>query len=476
MTNRIRADICIIGAGSGGLSLAAGAAQLGCKVVLIERHRMGGDCLNYGCVPSKALIAAAAHAESARRGPAFGIHTGDPAVDFPAVMRHVKDVIAAIEPNDSVERFEKLGVHVIRAEARFTGPAEVEAGKDRISASYFVIATGSSAFRPLIPGLATTPCLTNETVFDNTVLPGHLVIIGGGPIGMEMAQAHRRLGARVTLLEGRTVMPKDDAEAVAIIRKRLVAEGIDIRENATVSAVAGTQGDISVTVSSKGSEETIRGTHLLLAAGRTPNISGLNLEAAGVRYTPKGIEVDTGLQTSNRRVFAIGDVAGGPQFTHVAGYHAGLLVRRLLFKAPAKVDYASLPWCTYTDPELAQAGLTEQQAREKGLAVSITRWPLHDNDRAQATRETEGFAKIVVVRGRPVGATIVGPHAGELILPWVLAISQKTKLSAIASLIAPYPTLAEISKRAAGAYFTPTLFSRTTRAVVKIMSLFNPRP
>ncbi|MFN9161285.1 MAG: dihydrolipoyl dehydrogenase family protein [Alphaproteobacteria bacterium] len=476
MTNRIRADICIIGAGSGGLSLAAGAAQLGRKVVLIERHRMGGDCLNYGCVPSKALIAAAAHAESARRGPAFGIHTGDPAVDFPAVMRHVKDVIAAIEPNDSVERFEKLGVHVIRAEARFTGPAEVEAGKDRISASYFVIATGSSAFRPPIPGLATTPCLTNETVFDNTVLPGHLVIIGGGPIGMEMAQAHRRLGARVTLLEGRTVMPKDDAEAVAIIRKRLVAEGIDIRENATVSAVAGTQGDISVTVSSKGSEETIRGTHLLLAAGRTPNISGLNLEAAGVRYTPKGIEVDTGLQTSNRRVFAIGDVAGGPQFTHVAGYHAGLLVRRLRFTAPAKVDYASLPWCTYTDPELAQAGLTEQQAREKGLAVSITRWPLHDNDRAQATRETEGFAKIVVVRGRPVGATIVGPHAGELILPWVLAISQKTKLSAIASLIAPYPTLAEISKRAAGAYFTPTLFSRTTRAVVKIMSLFNPRP
>jgi pyruvate/2-oxoglutarate dehydrogenase complex dihydrolipoamide dehydrogenase (E3) component len=293
---------------------------------------------------------------------------------------------------------------------------------------------------------------------------------------MEMAQAHRRLGARVTLLEGRTVMPKDDAEAVAIIRKRLLAEGIDIRENATVSAVAGTQGDISVTVTSKGSEETIRGTHLLLAAGRTPNISGLNLEAAGVRYTPKGIEVDAGLQTSNRRVFAIGDVAGGPQFTHVAGYHAGLLVRRLLFKAPAKVDYASLPWCTYTDPELAQAGLTEQQAREKGLAVSITRWPLHDNDRAQATRETEGFAKIVVVRGRPVGATIVGPHAGELILPWVLAISQKTKLSAIASLIAPYPTLAEISKRAAGACFTPTLFSRTTRAVVKIMSLFNPRP
>lgn len=476
MTNRIRADICIIGAGSGGLSLAAGAAQLGRKVVLIERHRMGGDCLNFGCVPSKALIAAAGHAHAARRAPEFGIRTGEPATDFPAVMRHVQDVIAAIEPNDSVERFEKLGVRVIRADARFTGPAEIEAGADRISASYFVIATGSQAFRPPIPGLETTPFLTNETVFGNTTLPGHLVIIGGGPIGMEMAQAHRRLGARVTLLEGRTVMPKDDPEAVALVRERLIAEGIDIRENATVTAVAGSAGEVSVTITQQGRQETIGGSHLLLAAGRTPNISGLNLEAAGVRYTPKGIDVDAGLQTSNRRIFAIGDVAGGPQFTHVAGYHAGLLVRRLLFKTSAKVDYAALPWCTYTDPELAQAGMTEQQARARGLPVRITRWPLHDNDRAQAMRETHGFAKVVVVRGRPVGATIVGPHAGELILPWVMAISQKTKLSAVASLIAPYPTLAEVSKRAAGAYFTPTLFSRTTRAVVKILSLFNPRP
>jgi len=476
MTYRIRADICIIGAGSGGLSLAAGAAQLGRKVVLIERHRMGGDCLNFGCVPSKALIAAAGHAHAARRAPEFGIRTGEPATDFPAVMRHVQDVIAAIEPNDSVERFEKLGVRVIRADARFTGPAEIEAGADRISASYFVIATGSQALRPPIPGLETTPFLTNETVFANTTLPGHLVIIGGGPIGMEMAQAHRRLGARVTLLEGRTVMPKDDPEAVALVRERLIAEGIDIRENATVTAVSGSAGEVSVTITQQGRQETIGGSHLLLAAGRTPNISGLNLEAAGVRYTPKGIDVDAGLQTSNRRIFAIGDVAGGPQFTHVAGYHAGLLVRRLLFKTSAKVDYAALPWCTYTDPELAQAGMTEQQARARGLPVRITRWPLHDNDRAQAMRETHGFAKVVVVRGRPVGATIVGPHAGELILPWVMTISQKTKLSAVASLIAPYPTLAEVSKRAAGAYFTPTLFSRTTRAVVKILSLFNPRP
>ena len=476
MTNLIRADICIIGAGSGGLSLAAGAAQLGRKVVLVERHLMGGDCLNFGCVPSKALIAAAAHAHAARRAPAFGVTTGEPQVDFPAVMRHVNDVIAAIEPNDSVERFEKLGVRVIKAEARFTGPDEIEAGTHRIRASYFVIATGSSAFKPAIPGLDETPYLTNETVFANAVLPAHLAIIGGGPIGMEMAQAHRRLGAQVTLIEGRTVMPKDDPEAVAIVRQRLVEEGVTIRENTSVTSVSGSPGRISVTMTSAGREETMEATHLLVAAGRTPNVKGLNLEAANVRYTARGIDVDAGLRTSNRRIWAIGDVAGGPQFTHVAGYHAGLLVRSLLFKTKARVDYAALPWCTYTDPELAQAGLTEKQAREKGLAVRIARWPLHDNDRAQATRETQGFAKIVIVRGRPVGATIVGPHAGELILPWVMAISQKMKLSAVASLIVPYPTLAEISKRAAGSYFTPTLFSRTTRAVVKILSLFNPRP
>jgi pyruvate/2-oxoglutarate dehydrogenase complex dihydrolipoamide dehydrogenase (E3) component len=476
MTKLEKADICIIGAGSGGLSLAAGAAQLGRKVILIERHLMGGDCLNFGCVPSKALIAAAAHAEAARNGAAFGINMGEPGVDFSAVMRHVHQVIAAIEPNDSVERFEKLGVRVIKGQARFTGPTEVEAAGLRIRASYFVIATGSSAFKPPIPGLAETPFLTNETVFANSVLPQHLLVIGGGPIGVEMAQAHRRLGARVTLIEGRTLMPKDDPEAVKVVREALIENGVDIRENTTVTAVSRDGDGVTVTIGTNGKTETLSGSHLLVAAGRRPNVEGLNLEAAGVHHTHKGIEVDAGLRTSNSRIFAIGDVAGGPQFTHVAGYHAGLLVRRLLFKTPAKVDYASLPWCTYTDPELAQAGMTEHEARAKGLPVRIARWPLHDNDRAQATRETHGFAKIVIVRSRPVGATIVGAHAGELILPWVMAISQKLKLSAIAGLIVPYPTLAEVSKRAAGAYFTPTLFSRTTRAVVKILSLFNPRP
>ena len=466
----IKADICIIGAGSGGLSVAAGAAQLGRKVVLIERHKMGGDCLNYGCVPSKSLIAAAAHAHAIRRAAEFGVNAGEAKVDFPRVMKHVHDVIAAIEPNDSVERFEKLGVQVIKAAAKFVSANEVEAGADRITARYFVVATGSSPAKPPIPGLAQTPHFTNETIFDNTTLPEHLIVIGGGAIGLELAQAHRRLGARVTVLEAFKIMPKDDPEAVAIVRKALEDEGIVIREGAAVTAVSKMDGGVAVTISRNGQSEAIAGSHLLLAAGRSPNVDGLNLEAAGVKYSRKGIEVDGSLKTSNPRVYAIGDVAGGLQFTHVAGYHAGLMIRRLLFKVPVKTDNSAIPWCTYTDPELAHVGMTEAQAKEKGIAFSVSRWPLHDNDRAQAERETHGLAKLVIANGRVVGATIVAPHAGDLILPWVMAIGQKTKISSVAGMVAAYPTFSEISKRAAGAHFTPTLFSARTRAVVKALS------
>jgi pyruvate/2-oxoglutarate dehydrogenase complex dihydrolipoamide dehydrogenase (E3) component len=467
---QIKADLCIIGAGSGGLSVAAGAAQLGRKVVLIERHKMGGDCLNYGCVPSKSLIAAASHAHAIRRASEFGVDAGEPKVDYARVMKHVHSVIAAIEPNDSVDRFEKLGCKVIKAGAKFVSANEVEAGGERISARHFVIATGSSPAKPPIPGLAETPHLTNETVFDNTVLPEHLIIIGGGAIGLEMAQAHRRLGSRVTVLEAFRIMPKDDPEGVAIVRKALEDEGIVIREGAAVTAVSKMDGGVAVTISRNGQSEAIAGSHLLLAAGRAPNVDGLNLEAAGIKYSRKGIEVDGALRTTNARVSAIGDVAGGLQFTHVAGYHAGLIIRRVLFKVPVKTDTSAIPWCTYTDPELAHVGVTEAQAKEKGIAHSVTRWPLHENDRAQAERELHGLAKIVVARGRPIGATIVAPHAGDLILPWVMAIGQKMKMSAVAGMVAAYPTLSEISKRAASAHFTPTLFSPRTKAVVKVLS------
>lgn len=467
---QIKADICIIGAGSGGLSVAAGAAQLGRKVVLIERHKMGGDCLNYGCVPSKSLIAAASHARAIRRAQEFGVDAGEAKVDYARVMKHVHSVIAAIEPNDSVERFEKLGVKVIKAAAKFMSAGEVEAGEDRITAKHFVVATGSSPAKPPIPGLDQTPHFTNETVFDNTALPEHLIIIGGGAIGLELAQAHRRLGSRVTVLEALRIMPKDDPEAVAIVRKALEDEGVVIREGAAVTAVSKVDGGVAVTISRNGQNEAIAGSHLLLAAGRSANVDGLNLEAAGIKYSRKGIEVDGALRTSNARVSAIGDVAGGLQFTHVAGYHAGLIIRRVLFKVPVKADTSAIPWCTYTDPELAHVGTTEAQAKEHGIAHSIARWPLHENDRAQAELELHGLAKIVISRGRCIGATIVAPHAGDLILPWVMAIGQKTKISAMAGLVAAYPTLGEISKRAASSHFTPTLFSARTKAVVKVLS------
>jgi pyruvate/2-oxoglutarate dehydrogenase complex dihydrolipoamide dehydrogenase (E3) component len=472
MAEAIKADICIIGAGSGGLSVAAGAAQLGRKVVLIERHKMGGDCLNYGCVPSKSLLAAAKHAHAVRRAAEFGVDAGEPKTDFPRVMKHVHDVIAAIEPNDSVERFEKLGVKVIKASARFTGPDEVEADGQRIVAKRYVIATGSSPLKPPIPGLEQTPYFTNETIFENRALPGHLIVIGGGPIGLELAQAHRRLGARVTVLEAKNILPKDDPEAAAIVRQSLERDGVVIRENAAVTAVAKMDGGVAVTISRNGESEAVAGSHLLLAVGRAANVEGMGLEAAGVKFSRKGVEVDGGLRTSNAKVFAVGDVAGGLQFTHVAGYHAGLIIRRLLFKVPVKTNTAAIPWATYTDPELAHVGFTEALAKAQGMSVTVSRWPLHDNDRAQAERETHGLAKIVVEKGRVVGATIVAPHAGDLILPWVMAISQRTKMSAMAGLVAAYPTLGEISKRAAGAYFTPTLFSARTRLVVKILSWF----
>ncbi|MFM2043531.1 MAG: putative mercuric reductase [Pseudomonadota bacterium] len=477
MAGIIDADICIIGAGSGGLSVAAGAAQLGRKVVLIEKHRMGGDCLNTGCVPSKALLVAGKVAQTIRTAGRFGITGGEPVVDFAKVHGHVHGVIAAIEPNDSVERFTGFGVRVIQAAARFTGPDTVETDKgDRIRAKRFVIATGSRAAVPPIPGLETVPYLTNETIFERTEAPGHLLVVGGGPIGIEMAQAHRRLGARVTVLDRGTIMPKDDPELVAVVRAALVAEGITLREGVSPARVEATaEGGVVVILTTPAGEERVEGTHLLVAAGRKANVDGLGLEAAGIPYSPRGITVDAGLRsTGNRRVYAVGDVAGGPQFTHVAGYHAGIVIRSMLFKLPAKVDYKALPWVTYTDPELANVGLTEAMAREKhGDGVRTVRWTLHENDRAQAERETEGFAKLVLdAKGRILGAGIVGPHAGDLIQPWALAITAGLKLSAFTSMIAPYPTLGEVNKRAAGAWFTPTLFAERTRKLIAFLWRF----
>jgi len=467
-------DICVIGAGSGGLSVAAGAAQLGASTVLIERHKMGGDCLNTGCVPSKSLLAAAKAARRWQGEQAFGVTYPSPSVDFAAVNRHIHDVIAAIAPNDSVERFERLGVPVIKGTGRFVGPREVAVDRTRIRARRFVIATGSSAAVPPIPGLDRVPHLTNETVFEKTELPRHLIIIGGGPIGLEMAQAHRALGSEVTVLEALRVLPKDDPELAQQLRQRLASEGVAIREGVTITRIEPGEGGVVAVLATESGEDRIAGSHLLVAAGRRPNIAGLDLEKAGIEYDSKGIKVDARLRTTNRGVFAIGDVAGGPQFTHVAGYHAGIVIRNALFRLPARVDYRSLPWVTYTDPELAHVGLSEEQARvTHGDDITILRWHYHENDRAQAERVTNGLVKVVTTKaGKILGASILGAHAGELIQVWVLAIGQGLNIKVLAGMIAPYPTLGEISKRAAGAFFTPKLFGERTKRLVRLLSHF----
>ena len=458
-------DLCVVGAGSGGLALAAGAVQMGASVVLVEAERMGGDCLNVGCVPSKALIAAARRAQAMREAGPFGIAAVEPAIDFARVMDHVREVIAQIAPHDSVERFEGLGVKVILARGRFTGPAELEAGGVRIRARRFVLATGSRPAVPPIPGLAEVPYLTNETVFDNRTRPDHLLVLGAGPIGCELAQAHRRLGAAVTLVDIGPLLPREDPELVDLLRARLAAEGIAILERVEVRRVE--PGPTLVLAGPEG-ERRVTGSHLLVATGREPTVEGLGLEAAGIRFSAKGIEVDQRLRTSNRRVYAIGDCTGGPQFTHLAGWQAGQVVKNVLFRLPAAGTPVALPRVTFTDPELATVGLLEAEARGRGLAVTRLGWNFADNDRARAERSTAGRITVLVGRrGRILGASILGPQAGELLLPWVLAIERGLRIGALATALVPYPTLSEVTKRVAGSWYTPTLFGERTRRLVR---------
>lgn len=472
----LHADICVIGAGSGGLSVAAAAVQMGASVILIEKGDMGGDCLNTGCVPSKALIAAAHAAHTMQSCRRFGIETQQPTFDFSNISKHIHEVIGAIAPHDSVERFEGLGVTVIKSSARFVGADLIEAGSQKVKARRFVVATGSSAALPPIPGLTELPYLTNENIFELNELPQHLIVIGGGPIGVEIAQSFRRLGSKVTVVERFGILAKDDAEAVEVVRRALIADGVSVYENTGVIDATRNGQNIDVRIeTAPGDIRVVTGSHLFVAAGRKPNISSLGLEAAGIEATPRGITVDGRLRTTNKRVFAIGDVAGGPQFTHVAAYHAGVVIRNALFGLPANVNYKALPWVTYTDPELAHVGLTEVEARKSSQPVSILLSPLSGNDRAQTERETEGLAKIILgKRGRILGATIVGPRAGELIAIWGLAISTNLKIGSIASQVVPYPTLSEVSKRVAGMHYTPILFGSRTKGFVRLIQRFLP--
>ncbi len=473
MSSLLKVDICVIGAGAGGLSVAAGASQMGAVVALVEKGEMGGDCLNTGCVPSKALLAAGEKAQAVRDAQAFGIQTDEPMVDWAGVNRHVHQVIGKIAPNDSQKRFEGFGVKVIRAAGKFVDERTLQAGNVTIHAKFFVIATGSSPFVPPIEGLNDVDYFTNENIFDNKEPIDHLIVVGGGPIGMEMAQAHRRLGARVTVMDVARLLVKDDPELAGVVIKRLREEGITFFEGGRNLRFEKTGEAIAAYCEMDEGKQCVHGSHLLISTGRRANVENLNLEAAGVEYSPRGVDVDARLRSSNKRIFAIGDVTGPYQFTHMAAYQAGIVIRNILFKLPAKADYSAVPWVTYTDPELAHVGMSEADADLSGRPVRVLRWSFEENDRAQAERRTEGMVKVVTAKnGRILGATMVGLQAGELIQPWVLAISRKMKIGAIAAMIAPYPTLAEVNKRIAGSFYTSSLFSERTRRIVRFLLRF----
>lgn len=474
MPEQLAPDICVIGAGAAGLSAAAAAALFGVPTVLIEQGNMGGECLNDGCVPSKALLAAARRADH-MRGDAFGVRASDVQVDFAKVQAHVQDVIASIAPVDAAERFRALGVRVIQGYARFTDRRTVTVGDAyAVRARRFVVATGARAAVPPIPGLDAGPYLTNETVFKLRELPGHLVIIGAGPGGLEMAQAFRRLGSHVTVLEMGEALAQDDPEAAAVVLAALERDGVVIRTGVKVTRVAHAIGHLAVTIEAGGKDEHVGGTHLLVAAGRKPTTDGLGLDAARIRHDGAGIAVNRKMKTSNRRVYAIGDVAAGqPRFTHAGNYQAGLVIRNALFRLPVRADRTAIPHVTFTEPELAQAGLTEAQARARRFKFRILRWPYHDNDRAQAERTPHGHIKVIAdKKGRILGVTIVGAQAGELITTWSVAIAQKLTLRAFTDVVVPYPTVAEIGKRAAIEFYIPGLTRPMLRRIIRLLRIF----
>ncbi len=464
-------DLCVIGGGSAGLVAAAGAAAMGAKVVLVEKHKMGGDCLNYGCVPSKALLHSAKVAQTMRDAAAAAIAAHAPEIGLPQVMRRVRSVIQAIEPNDSPERFRGLGVEVIFGAGKFTGPHGFEVNGRALSARKYIVATGSRPAIPEIPGLKEVPFLTNETVFDlDEPVPG-LVVLGGGPIGVELAQAFSRLGSRVHLLHrGRHILENEDQDLAAVVEGRLQQEGGVLHLETALVRIEGGSGNIRLLArQADGTEQWLEGTHLLVATGRRANVEHLGLEAAGVAVKEGRIVTDRRLRTSNRAIYACGDVVGPHQFTHMAEHHAGVALRNALFHFPARIEERVIPWCTFTDPELARVGLSETEAKAQGIAYQAYTFPFEEVDRAITDGATTGLAKILTApNGKLLGAAIVGPNAGELIHEYVLALSKSMKVGDLANVIHIYPTLAQINRRVANQQLKSRL-TPTSRRWMKLL-------
>lgn len=466
-------DVIVIGAGAAGLTAAGGCGRLGLRTALIERGSMGGECLNTGCVPSKALLAAASRAQAMRDAGQVGIQPVEPGIEWVAVRAHLLAARQAIAPHDSEARFRAWGVEVIHGQARFVGRNAVAACGRTLSAPRIVVATGSRPRVPAIEGLEGVPFLTSETLWDLPERPEHLLVLGGGAIGVEMAQAFRRLGAAVTLVEPHTPLPRDDAEAARFLLGRLEAEGVALRVGTGVARVEVAAGGVRLTLADG---SVLDSSHLLVAAGRVADLDALDLPAAGVRTGPDGILVDAGRRSSNRRVLALGDCRDGPRLTHAASEDGAIAVQRIGFGVPARVRPQTLPWVTYTQPELAQLGPTEAVARQRHARVRVVRQDMQDNDRAVAEGRTAGFAKLVLVRGRPVGITLVGEGAGEQILPWAMVIGGRHSLWALSGMVVPYPTLSELSKALAFAAYEPPIFGQSARRWARVLAFLRRLP
>jgi len=462
-------NVVVIGAGTAGLVTAAGTAGLGGRVALVERQRMGGDCLNYGCVPSKALIRSARVAALMRQASRYALEAADAPVDYGRVMRRVKALRAKIEPHDSVERFEGLGVDVFLGDAALESPREVRIGGTVLRTRHVALTTGGRAALPPVPGLEQAGYLTNETIFEREEPPGRLLVMGGGPIGCELAQAMARLGARVTLVDrGLQLLHREDPDVADLLRVRMEQDGVTtLLKSEVLEIVPGRGGPHLARVRRDGVPLNVEADTILVAAGRKPNIESLGLEKAGVAWTPRGVTVNDYLETSQPNIYAAGDVCGPYQFTHLAEYQARIVVRNILL-APlhglgrARADYRVVPWTTFTDPEVARVGLNQRDAAKAGIAPDVHQFPYSDLDRAILDGEEEGFVRVITARGRGaiLGATIVGAGAGEMIHELALAMQRRVDLSRLSSLIHVYPTLSQAVQRAADAYMrsrlTPT--------------------
>ena len=474
MIENIKTDICILGGGSGGLVLAAAARSFGVKTILIENRKMGGECLNYGCIPSKSLIAAADIGHTLKAAEKYGFSFSDVLTNYEKIHQYIQSVIQRISSRDSKERFESLGVKVLTGNSKFIGPNRLIFNHElSIKAKHFVIATGSSPAIPDVEGLKNVPFLTNETIFNLKEKVDHLVVMGGGPVGCELAQAYCFLGSKVTIIQHSYLLPKDDPSHVEELKNIFIKQGINIYEESTVQAVTKKDTAIEVTFQKDGNNHVVNASHLLIATGRQPNINGLALEKANVQCEKSGVIVNKRLRTSNKRIYAIGDVINGPKFTHIAAYQANIVLQNILFKLHKSVDNRALPWVTYTTPQLAHVGLTEKQAAKINGEKRIIVKRFQDNDRAQSENKTAGGIKLIATgQGQVLGVSILGDNVDNLIGLWSLVITQRLSLGKVAKLIIPYPTREEINKASAIEFYRPMLSSRWLRWLVRCLQWF----